>query len=73
MGSTPCGAIHRFFLLQESIKVITKSCFSIRDAPEKSGATSNYFQLFCALSFYKYKDMNEKSLESLEMSHSFIE
>ena len=28
---------------------------------------------FCALSFYKYKDMNEKSLESLEMSHSFIE
>ena len=32
VGSTPRGAIYRFFLLQKSIKVMTKSCFSIRDA-----------------------------------------
>ena len=58
---------------------MTKSCLSIRDALKNqvllaaSKEKSRLNSTFCALSFYKYKDMNEKSLESLEMSHSFIE
>ena len=57
MGSTPCGAIYRNFLLKKSIKVMTKSCFSIRDDLKNqvlfaaSKEKSHVNLIFCALSF----------------------
>ena len=57
MGSTPCGAIYRILLLQKSMKVMKKSCFSIRDGLKNqvlfaaSKEKSHLNLTLCALSF----------------------
>ena len=57
MGSTPCGAIYRIFLSRKSMKVMKKSCFSIRDGLKNqvlfaaSKEKSDLNLTLCALSF----------------------
>ena len=57
MGSTPCGAIYRIFLLPKSIKVMTKSRFPTRDDLKNqalfaaSKEKSHLNLTLCALSF----------------------